>query len=152
MNSGQGVLWIILWICLNSELLRYHGVQNFAKNDTENAELASEMLRQQHFLYQRKICTPRISTKFFKRDRTRESLRKSSSSRVRFYFPSIPVLYPRRRRSGLDGDRLPRHNKWGKKRNCVEEKCRVRKHLQEFVEILGCSLSVLWIKSTLSER
>ena len=40
MNSGQGVLWIILWICLNSELLRYHGVQNFAKNDTENAELA----------------------------------------------------------------------------------------------------------------
>ena len=40
MSSGQGVLWIILWICLNSELLRYHGVQNFAKNDTENAELA----------------------------------------------------------------------------------------------------------------
>ena len=29
-------------------------IQNFAKNDTENAELASKMLRQQHFLYQRK--------------------------------------------------------------------------------------------------
>ena len=54
MNSGQGVLWIILWICLNSELLRYQGVQNFAKNNTENAELASKMLKQQHFLHQRK--------------------------------------------------------------------------------------------------
>ena len=31
---------MFLWIRLNSELLRYHGVQNFAKNDTENAELA----------------------------------------------------------------------------------------------------------------
>ena len=29
-------------------------IQNFAKNDTENAELASKMLRQQHFLHQRK--------------------------------------------------------------------------------------------------
>ena len=45
---------MFLWIRLNSELLRYQGVQNFAKNDTENAELASKMLRQQHFLYQRK--------------------------------------------------------------------------------------------------
>ena len=31
---------MFLWIRLNSELLRYQGVQNFAKNDTENAELA----------------------------------------------------------------------------------------------------------------
>ena len=45
---------MFLWIRLNSELLRYQGVQNFAKNNTENAELASKMLRQQHFLYQRK--------------------------------------------------------------------------------------------------
>ena len=29
-------------------------IQNFAKNDTKNAELASKMLRQQHFLHQRK--------------------------------------------------------------------------------------------------
>ena len=29
-------------------------IQNFAKNDTENAELASKMLRQQHFMHQRK--------------------------------------------------------------------------------------------------
>ena len=54
LNSRKVVLWIILWICLNSELLRYQGVQNFAKNNTENAELASKMLKQQHFLYQRK--------------------------------------------------------------------------------------------------
>ena len=39
---------------LNSKLLKYQGVQNFAKNNTENAELASKMLKQQHFLYQRK--------------------------------------------------------------------------------------------------
>ena len=45
---------MFLWIRLNSELLRYQGVQNFAKNNTENAELASKMLKQQHFLYQRK--------------------------------------------------------------------------------------------------
>ena len=45
---------MFLWIRFNSELLRYQGVQNFAKNNTENAELASKMLRQQHFLYQRK--------------------------------------------------------------------------------------------------
>ena len=52
MNSGQGVLWIILWICLNSELLRYHGVQNFAK--TIQKMQNSLTLRQQHFLCQRK--------------------------------------------------------------------------------------------------
>ena len=52
MSSGQGVLWIILWICLNSELLRYHGVQNFAK--TIQKMQNSLTLRQQHFLYQRK--------------------------------------------------------------------------------------------------
>lgn len=45
---------MFLWIRLNLELLRYQGVQNFAKNNTENAELASKMLKQQHFLYQRK--------------------------------------------------------------------------------------------------
>ena len=45
---------MFLWIRLNSELLRYQGVQNFASSDTENAELASKMLKQQHFLYQRK--------------------------------------------------------------------------------------------------
>ena len=45
---------MFLWIRLNSELLRYQGVQNFAKNNTENAELASKMLKQQHFLYQLK--------------------------------------------------------------------------------------------------
>ena len=45
---------MFLWIRLNSELLRCQGVQNFAKNNTENAELASKMLKQQHFLYQRK--------------------------------------------------------------------------------------------------
>ena len=45
---------MFLWIRLNSELLRYQGVQNFAKNNTENAELASKMLKQQHFLHQRK--------------------------------------------------------------------------------------------------
>ena len=45
---------MFLWIRLNSELLRYQGVQNFAKNNTENAELASKMLRQQHFMHQRK--------------------------------------------------------------------------------------------------
>ena len=50
---------MFLWIRLNSELLRYQGVQNFAKNNTENAELASKMLKQQHFLYQRKTCTTR---------------------------------------------------------------------------------------------
>ena len=27
---------MFLWIRLNSELLRYQGVQNFAKNNTEN--------------------------------------------------------------------------------------------------------------------
>ena len=52
---------MFLWIRLNSELLRYQGVQNFAKNITENAELASKMLRQQHFLYQRKIVYNPIS-------------------------------------------------------------------------------------------
>ena len=45
---------MFLWIRLNSELLRYQGVQNFAKNNTENAELASKMLKQQHLLHQRK--------------------------------------------------------------------------------------------------
>ena len=44
----------ILCACLNSKLLRFHGIQNFANSDTENAELASKMLRQQHFLHQRK--------------------------------------------------------------------------------------------------
>ena len=46
MNSRKGNVQSLLWICLNSELLRYQGVQNFAKNNTENAELASKMLKQ----------------------------------------------------------------------------------------------------------
>ena len=41
-------------MCLKSELLRYQDIHAFAKNDTENAELASKMLKQQHFLHQRK--------------------------------------------------------------------------------------------------
>ena len=45
---------IIIWIRRSSELLWYRGVQNFAKTDTENAELASKMLKQQYFLHQRK--------------------------------------------------------------------------------------------------
>ena len=73
MNSGQGVLWIILWICLNSELLRYHGVQNFAKNDTENAELADAQTAAFSVSTQKPV-QPGTLTKFFRRDSTRAGL------------------------------------------------------------------------------
>ena len=33
---------IYLCVCFNSELLRYQDIHAFAKNDTENAELASK--------------------------------------------------------------------------------------------------------------
>ena len=75
MNSGQGVLWIILWICLNSELLRYHGVQNFAKNDTENAELADAQTAAFSVSTQKPV-QPGTFTKFFRRERTRETFAK----------------------------------------------------------------------------
>ena len=75
MNSGQGVLWIILWICLNSELLRYHGVQNFAKNDTENAELAVAQTAAFSVSTQKPV-QPGTLTKFFRRERTRETFAK----------------------------------------------------------------------------
>ena len=68
---------MFLWIRLNSELLRYQGVQNFAKNNTENAELASKMLKQQHFLYQRKnLYNQEPSRSSSARERTRETFAK----------------------------------------------------------------------------
>ena len=36
---------MFLWIRLNSELLRYQGVQNFAKNNTENTLSISFFLK-----------------------------------------------------------------------------------------------------------
>ena len=70
MNSRQGVLWIILWICLNSELLRYHGVQNFAKTDTENAELADAQTAAFSVSTQKPV-QPDTFMKFLKRADTR---------------------------------------------------------------------------------
>ena len=146
-------------------------IQNFAKNDTENAELASKMLRQQHFLHQRKNLYTKNLYEVFQARQTQMIITGIPDGSFSFTHPSPYFIRggrgaawtetgwgrfapPRGRPSkpAPPGCRLPRHNKWGKKRDCVEEKCRVRKHLQEFVEILGCSLSVLWIKSTLSER
>ena len=51
-------------------------VQNFAKNNTENAELASKMLKQQHFCINAKPVQPGTFTKFFRRERTRETFAK----------------------------------------------------------------------------
>ena len=89
MNSGQGVLWIILWICLNSELLRYHGVQNFAKNDTENAELADAQTAAFSVSTQKPVQSG-IFAKFFRRDRTGEPSRKSSAGV--FHFLPLPYF------------------------------------------------------------
>ena len=113
MNSGQGVLWIILWICLNSELLRYHGVQNFAKNDTENAELTSKMLRQQHFLHQRKNLYTKNLYEVFQARQNQRIFTKI----LRLLSPFSLPIHPRTLselvwwRSGWGRDRLPRHNK-----------------------------------------
>ncbi len=83
---------MFLWIRLNSELLRYQGVQNFANSDTENAELASKMLRQQHFLYQRKnLYNQEPSRSSSGETVPEEHLRKSSSG---FYIiHTLTVLY-----------------------------------------------------------
>ena len=90
MNSGQGVLWIILWICLNSELLRYHGVQNFAKNDTENVKLALR-LRQSVFCINAKTCPLRTWTKRF-RGAAPEDTHGNPSPGVLLFFHSAPYF------------------------------------------------------------
>ena len=68
---------MFLWIRLNSELLRYQGVQNFAKNNTENAELASKDAQTAAFsVSTQKPVQPGTFTKFFRRERTRETFAK----------------------------------------------------------------------------
>ena len=92
MDSGQGVLWIILWICLNSELLRYHGVQNFAKNDTENAELADAQTAAFSVSTQKPV--HQESLRSFSGETAAENFyEKHSSFEPSFFRLSIPVLY-----------------------------------------------------------
>ena len=111
MSSGQGVLWIILWICLNSELLRYHGVQNFAK--TIQKMQNSLTLRQQHFLHQRKNLYTKNLYEVFQARQNQRIFTKI----LRLLSPFSLPIHPRTLselvwwRSGWDGDRLPRHNK-----------------------------------------
>ena len=66
---------MFLWIRLNSELLRYQGVQNFAKNNTENAELADAQTAAFSVSTQKPV-QPGTFTKFFRRERTRETFAK----------------------------------------------------------------------------
>ena len=114
-------------------------IQNFAKNDTENAELASKMLRQQHFLHQRKNLYTKNLYEVFQARQNQRILTKI----FRLLSPFLLPIHPRTlselvwRRSGWDGDRLgrfapprsrlskpappgrrlPRYNKGGKKRD-----------------------------------
>ena len=68
---------MFLWIRLNSELLRYQGVHAFAKTDTENAELASKDAQTAAFsVSTQKPVQPGTFTKFFRRERTRETFAK----------------------------------------------------------------------------
>ena len=84
---------MFLWIRLNSELLRYQGVQNFAKNNTENAELASKMLKQQHFLYQRKNLYDLMPSRSFSGDPTSDDNSRFHPCWSSFLFPSHRTLY-----------------------------------------------------------
>lgn len=84
---------MFLWIRLNSELLRYQGVQNFAKNNTENAELASKMLKQQHFLYQRKNLYDLMPSRSFSGDPTSDDNYRFLSLLEFFLFPHPRTLY-----------------------------------------------------------
>ena len=104
---------IIICVCLSSKLLRFYGIQNFAKNDTENAELASKMLRQQHFLHQRKNLYTKNLYEVFQARQNQRIFTKI----LRLLSPFSLPIHPRTLselvwwRSGWDGDRLPRHNK-----------------------------------------
>ena len=77
----------ILCACLNSKLLRFHGIQNFANSDTENAELASKMLRQQHFLYQRKNLYIPILGRIFSSEPDSEDTSRESALPPEFFVP-----------------------------------------------------------------
>ena len=84
----------ILCAYLNSKLLRFHGIQNFANSDTENAELASKMLRQQHFLYQRKNLYTRNLYEVFQVRQQQRIFMKSIHPLSPFFSPIHPrTLY-----------------------------------------------------------
>ena len=97
---------MFLWIRLNSELLRYQGVQNFAKNNTENAELASKMLKQQHFLYQRKNLSLPILGRIFSGELISEDNYRFSPSEFFQYRTGLYLGQRRRRR--IRGDMTAR--------------------------------------------
>ena len=66
-----------LCVCFNSELLRYQDIHAFAKTDTENAELASKDAQTAAFsVSTQKPVQPGTFTKFFRRERTRETFAK----------------------------------------------------------------------------
>ena len=65
-------------------------IQNFAKNDTENAELASKMLRQQHFLHQRKNLYTKNLYEVFQARQTQRILTKILQLSSPFLFPIHP--------------------------------------------------------------
>ena len=68
-------------------------IQNFAKNDTENAELASKMLRQQHFLYQRKNPYNQEPSRSSSGE-TDTEVNHENLCLAFFIFPPLPGLYP----------------------------------------------------------
>ena len=82
-------------------------IQNFAKNDTENAELASKMLRQQHFLHQRKNLYTKNLYEVFQARQNQRILTKILQLLSPFSLPIHPRTLSELvwRRSGWDGDR-----------------------------------------------
>ena len=85
--SVRKSLWISIWTWFNSKILKYQEVQLLAKSDTENAELASKMLRQQHFLHQRKNLYIPILKRIFSSEPDSDANHDSSWLGLFFYSP-----------------------------------------------------------------
>ena len=110
-------------------------IQNFAKNNTENAELASKMLRQQHFLYQRKNLYTKNLYEVFQARQTQMIITGIPDGSFSFTYPSPYFIRGGGGAAWTETASRGIINE-GKKRNCVErKKCRVTENIcKEFVE------------------